>query len=69
MRIYETVQGDPFDAIAKKLYGDEKLMEALFDANPAQMGVVVFPAGVRLNAPEASARERSLNEPPPWRKA
>lgn len=65
---YITVQGDAFDLIAKQVYGDEKKMDRLIEANPQHMEVVTFGAGVLLNIPEITADEVQYDALPPWRK-
>lgn len=66
--IYITVQGDTFDSISKKCYGDEKLLQRLLDANPKAAGTVVFGEGVPLQIPELSETEKRQESPAPWRK-
>lgn len=51
-RIYRTLQGDVFDAIAFRLWGDEHMAHHLIAANPAVADVLVFPAGVELIVPD-----------------
>lgn len=34
-RVYKTIQGDTWDGIAVKVYGDEKYMNELLEANQA----------------------------------
>ena len=50
---YITVQGDTWDSIALRLFGNELLMWLLVDANPCCRGIVEFPANVELTIPEA----------------
>lgn len=69
MRTYITVQGDTFDWIAKRVYGNEKRMDALIQANPRYVGTVAFSAGTTLNLPELTAETLHFNGPPPWRKS
>ena len=49
---YITQQGDCWDAIALRLWGDEHLMDRLIAANIEYMDMLEFPAGVRLNVPD-----------------
>lgn len=51
---YITQQGDCWDAIALRLWGDEHLMDRLIAANIEHMDMLEFPAGVRLNVPDGS---------------
>lgn len=64
MNTYTTIQGDMWDIIAYKVYGNEYLMEALLHANPQYMGVSIFSAGVILNVPEIKEKEKK--DKPPW---
>ncbi len=66
-RIYTTVQGDAWDIISLKMYGTEKSMSTLIEANPAHRETVIFSAGVQLIVPEltASAIPSSV---PPWKR-
>lgn len=66
MGTYKTVQGDTWDMIAKKQYGDEKKLDVLLMANFQLLDYVVFPAEVLVHIPE-------LNDPdkkgwPEWRR-
>lgn len=64
---YTTVQGDTWDLIASKVYGDERQMNALIEANLSQRNVVFFSANVILNVPTITTT--STAELPPWRRA
>lgn len=66
MREYETVQGDTWDLIALRVYGSEKYMTTLIEANPEHRETVFFPAGIRLKAPEISTP--IPGKLPPWRR-
>ena len=58
MKQYRTVQGDTWDLIAKKQYGDEKKLDILMMNNFSLLGYVVFPAGVLVDVPELSDEEQ-----------
>lgn len=62
---YITLQGDAWDAIAYRLWGEERLFMELIKANPEHMDVVVFEAGVRLQVPPRPERIVKM-ELPPW---
>jgi len=65
---YTTKQGDMWDSISKKLYGNEKYTEQLMKANTAYISTVVFSAGVILIAPDVdAASSASVSSRPPWR--
>lgn len=66
MDTYQTVQGDTWDMIAKKQYGDEKKMDILMMNNFQLLDYVVFPAGLLVNIPELSNDEKQGW--PEWRK-
>ena len=52
MKQYRTVQGDTWDLIAKKQYGDEKKLDILMMNNFSLLNYVVFPAGILVDFPE-----------------
>ena len=66
MTTVTTRQGDTWDILSKRLYGDELFMSALINANISHRKTVIFPAGVILNAPDIdmSAAEYNRNLPP-----
>lgn len=61
---YTTIQGQTWDMISKEVYGTEMNAGRLMEANPKQLGVFIFPAGIVLNTPEIEEQESNL---PPWR--
>lgn len=66
MGIYKTIQGDTWDMIAKKQYGDEKKLDVLLMANFALLDYVVFPADIPVYIPELNDYEK--RGWPEWRK-
>ena len=58
MKQYKTVQGDTWDLIAKKQYGDEKKLDILMMNNFSLLDYVVFPAGVLVDIPELPDEEQ-----------
>ncbi len=66
MRKYTTSQGDMWDSIALRLYGNERFMHELVGANPGYRSVAVFPANLVLNVPDISTEEKVTF--PPWRR-
>jgi phage tail protein X len=62
---YITLQGDAWDAIAYRLWGEERFFDELVKANPEYIDVLSFSAGVSLRVPEAPERVIS-QELPPW---
>jgi len=62
---YTTTQGDMWDTISKRVYGTEKLMNVLIDANHIYRQVAVFGANIELNVPDVHIDTRPSF--PPWR--
>ncbi|MDR0476562.1 MAG: tail protein X [Desulfobulbaceae bacterium] len=62
---YITMQNDAWDAIAYRLWGEERLFVALLKANPEHLDTVLFPAGVELRVPLKPESAIKL-ELPPW---
>lgn len=52
MKTYITEQGDCWDLIAFKLYGEEKYMKLLAEANLPLLDIMVFPSGIHINVPD-----------------
>lgn len=65
MDTYVTIQGDTWDLIAYKVYGNELYADRLMNENIQFIGVWVFSAGIVLNIPEIEVDEDT--ELPPWR--
>ncbi|ELB4165562.1 tail protein X [Salmonella enterica] len=65
---YRTIQGDAWDSIAARLYGNEYLSCLLVDANPKLRLTVLFSAGVILTVPDAPAKPATVNNLPPWKR-
>ncbi len=63
---YRTIQGDAWDAIAYRLWGEERFMADLIRANPDLADTLVFPAGVVLSVPAVDASARLPKQLPPW---
>ena len=64
--VYSTMQGDMWDLISYRVYGTEKHVKVLLEANQAYRDVVVFPAGVELVCPEILTAGSSAL--PPWKR-
>jgi len=70
MRTYSTSQGDVYDLISFKVYGDAGFGDVIAAANPAYMDTVVFNADVILTIPDMPAvAAPSSAAMPPWRVA
>ncbi len=67
MNKYTTVQGDMWDAIAYKIFGNELYMNELLEANEKYRNMAVFPAGIILNIPDINVIQSSKILPP-WKR-
>ena len=56
---YRTSQGDTWDMISYRAYGNEKYVDKLIQANLFYKEVVIFPANVKLTIPEISISYQS----------
>lgn len=65
-----TVQGDTWDTIAKRVYGDERLAQALMESrdNAPLLDIQIFPAGVVVTAPDVEQQSINQVDLPDWRK-
>ncbi len=68
-RTYTTIQGDMWDSISLKFYGNEKYIDKLMAANFKYREKAVFSAGTVLNIPEISEDESYYTDfrIPSWR--
>ena len=65
-KIYTTVQGDMWDAIAARECGSEKYTDRLMWLNRQYLDCFTFPAGIVLTLPE---EEQIVNTSlPPWKR-
>lgn len=62
---YITQQSDAWDAIAYRLWGEERLLMELVQVNPEYLDTVIFPAGVTLRVPP-QPEQHIKTELPPW---
>lgn len=63
--IYITEQGEMWDQIARKIYGDENMMESLIEQNPELAHIFRFDAGTEIQYKEV-VPENTANIPA-WR--
>ncbi len=63
---YITQNGDQWDSIAKKVYGNELDADWLMENNGKFVGVFEFDAGVVLETPPLPVNR--INNLPPWRR-
>lgn len=66
-KVYKTIQGDTWDGIAAKVYGDEKYLNNLLEKNQKYKDIIIFSSGVSLELPEIEAEATTIL--PPWKKA
>ncbi len=64
--VYTTVQGDTWDIIALKVYGDERYMSNLLKANPRYIDIMFFSAGIEITCPDIE--EEIIENLPPWKR-
>ena len=64
--IYKTKQGDMWDYIAWKVYGDEAYVNVLYNTNPHYLKVFIFEDGCEITCPEVSVNSDSADTPE-WR--
>jgi len=62
-KTYTTIQGDAWDAIAYKVYGDESYTGWLMQHNLPLLDTFVFGAGVVLNTPDLPEGDTSTDAP------
>jgi len=62
---YTTIQGDAWDMIAFRLFGDEKYMKNLIEANWEFADILVFSSGAVLTVPDIP--EEADESGPFWR--
>ncbi len=62
---YTTVQGDTWDLISYKVYGSEKYIGNLMQANFALLDYTVFPSSVKIIVPALPLEE--TDDAPEWR--
>ena len=63
--MYTTIDGDTWDMIAKKVYGEEKKADFLMKNNKELLDILVFQSGVVLETPPLPIEKSVLL--PDWR--
>lgn len=61
--LYTTTQGETWDLIAFKIWGDERFTSHLQKINLELNRITIFPAGIILKVPIIEEKEKEL---PPW---
>lgn len=64
-RYYRTIQGDMWDGIAVKVYGDESYMKELLKANQEYSDYYILPANLTIVLPTIDTQQPSIL--PPWK--
>lgn len=59
---YTTKQGDMWDYIAWRVYGDESLVYLLYRENPKYLDTFIFDEGVKLYCPEVEVINEDEDE-------
>ncbi len=65
-KTYTTIQGETWDEIAYKVYGDEQYADLLMRSNYPLLDVLVFSAGTVVITPNIPWYEER-DDLPPWR--
>ncbi len=65
---YTTIQGDRWDTVAYKAYGDAMMFPQIAQANRGIPLDVVFVDGVKLKVPVLDAVTLDTNLLPPWKR-
>lgn len=65
-KTYTTIQGDMWDLIAYKVYGHERYMSTLLEANPMLRETAIFPAGIKVRCPDIGLSSGGIT--PPWKR-
>ena len=69
MKQHMVVQGDVWDYLSWKLYGDEGFTHVLLEANPELRHIVKFEKSVMINVPDRpQTRAQSSASLPPWKR-
>lgn len=63
---YTSIQGDTWDMIAYKVYGEESAMVQLIEANSDLANIAIFPSGVQITCPTIAPEASHIL--PPWRR-
>lgn len=65
MSTYTTIQGDTWDLISFRVFGEEKYMRYLIEANWDLADVLSFSSGAKISVPELP--EEADEDAPFWR--
>ena len=65
---YETIQGDMWDTVSYKMFGNCAFSDRIMFLNTPYIDYYIFPGGLKLRLPEIQQGEGVYN-PPPWQEA
>lgn len=65
---YITQEGDRWDLIADKAYGDATKITPIIEANPGVPKTPVLPSGITLYVPLMDVETVDTNLLPPWKR-
>lgn len=68
---YRTLEGDRWDTVAQKAYGDPTQYQQIIAANPGIAISAQLPAGILLKVPVISTQVQSVQNQsslPPWKR-
>lgn len=64
---YTTVQGDMWDGIAYKIFGNSNATDLLMAFNQQYLHIYIFPSGVHLEIPEIKTESDQPAGMVPWK--
>ena len=69
-KIYNSIQGDTWDKIAKEQLGSEYLMSELIVANLSLSHYAIMPADLQIVIPDINVSPRTIDPQllPPWKR-
>lgn len=67
-KTYITKQGDTWDAISLREYGDERFMDRIIAANQIHINITVFSADIVLTIPAVPISDIEHSNVAPWRR-
>ena len=65
-KTYITMQGDTWDMVSYRVYGNEHFMDLLVKANSPYQDIVIFPANIVLAVP--AVEDPIVQSLPPWKR-
>lgn len=65
MSTYMTMQGDMWDSISYKVFGDVAYTDKIMNLNHRYRNIYIFPAGITLTLPEPE--DKAVSTLPPWK--